>query len=125
MRALLTALAFALPLPALAQVPHSCRLVQQCLGGECRDNPGITLMFEATPSGIISWDSSVPRSRIELTLLPGTGMPAWAGRAPDRGGTVLVTLPAPGRMLIAIHSETETLTATGDCTTAAPPPLSK
>lgn len=128
MRTAMTAALLALPLPALAQgVPHSCRLVQQCSGSDCRDNPGVTLMFQATADGLISWDQSLPETRVELTALPGAGIPAWVGRAPELDGTVLMSLPEPGTLRVAIHSARAPgiVTATGECRADAPPPLSK
>lgn len=116
-----------LALPALAQVPHSCRLVQQCSGTQCNDNPGVTLMFEATPTGLISWDAAVAGTRVELTDVPGGGLTAWAGRAEGVGASVLMTVTGPDRIALSMHmgGTTPPLTALGECNATAPAPLSK
>lgn len=122
-------LALLCPLPALAQsLPQTCTVSQQCMGGECTANPGVTLHLEPTATGIVSWDAAVPHERVELTTLPGAGAPAWSGRAPAIDATVLMTQVSATRIQVVMHSlrpGQALLTADLDCGAAPPPAPSK
>lgn len=126
------ALALALPLPALAQgFPPQCIVARQCQGQDCADNPGVTLAFEATDTGLVAWDIEVPHERIVLTALPGDGPTSWVGRAPDLNAAILMTRITPDRAVISMHSDLGPepfFTARLTCAAVQPlptPPLTK
>lgn len=106
MRLALALLALALPAPLLAQAfPPQCTVTRQCQGDDCTDNPGVTLAFETTATGLVSWDIEVPHERIALTALPGDGPASWTGRAPDLNAAILMTRIAPDQIVMSMHSD--------------------
>lgn len=125
----LALLALALPAPLLAQgFPPQCIVTRQCQGDDCTDNPGVTLAFETTATGLVSWDVEVPHERIALTALPGAGPASWTGRAPDLNAAILMTRIAPDRLVMSMHSDLSPepfFTARLTCAAVQPPPLTK
>lgn len=125
MRLALFALALALPAPALAQgFPPQCTVALQCEGSDCTENPGVTLIFETTPTGLMTWDVDVPHERIVLTALPGDGPASWTGRAPDLNAAILMTRIGPDSAVLSMHSDTNPepfFTARLTCAAIQPP----
>ena len=126
---LLIALAPILAAPVAAQdSPFRCEIVRECEGETCRDTRGTTLWFEPTETGLIAWDAAVPAERIVLTRIPGEGLSAWSGRAPDIGAVALVSMPAPDQMVITLQGRNgrPVFHAIGECGPERPAaPLSK
>lgn len=106
MRAPILALLLAAPAPLAAQsFAALCHVDVNCVGDICVETDA-TLVFEAIPGGLRSWDATSPEDAMDMIALPGNGAAAWVGRT-SRGDVVLLTQIGEAEAVMALHTDRE------------------